>query len=114
MTQLSSVKFHLVQRKNERHYFAITGPNRLTLHLYFHSPVVNSIQRTVLRVTIFRGKDDWDENSEIQILEKYELKPGFDKQMKIFWRDSELTFAIGTALLDFAFDKFVSALSADR
>jgi hypothetical protein len=114
VAELSAVKFHLPQRKNERHYFAITGPNRLTLHLYFHSPFVNSIQRTESRVTIFRAKDDWDENSEIQILDKYELQPVFDKEMRVFWTDSQLTFATGTALLDFAFDKFVTALEADK
>ena len=63
---------------------------------------------------IFRARDDWDDKSEIQILEQYELHPGFDKEMKVLWTDSTLTFATGAALLDFAFDKFVAALSADR
>jgi hypothetical protein len=64
-------------------------------------------------VIIFRAKDDWDAQSATEILEKYELRPAFDKQMKIIWTDSTLTFATGTALLDFAFEKFVAALEAD-
>jgi hypothetical protein len=43
-----------------------------------------------------------------------ELVPDFDKEMKVFWRDSTMTFSTGIALVDFAFDKFVSALSCDR
>ncbi len=47
-------------------------------------------------------------------MEQFELHPRFDKEMKVFWKDSDLTFANGTAILDFAFDKFVAALSADQ
>ena len=65
-------------------------------------------------MVIFRAKDDWDEESENEILEQYEFRPAFDKQMKVFWADSELTFATPTALLDFAFDRFVTLLGADK
>jgi hypothetical protein len=63
---------------------------------------------------IFRDRDDWDDQSEIQIFEKYEFEPAFDKEMKVFWKNEAMTFATGTALLDFAFDKFVSILGAER
>jgi TIR domain len=114
VTELSALKLHLSQRKRDPHYFAISAPNALTLHLHFHSPFANSIEPTKLRIAIFRAPDDWGDRSEMQILEKYELRPAFDKEMKVFWTDSELTFSNGTALLDFAFDRFVLALKADR
>ena len=113
-SELSALKLHLLPRKNERHYFVISGPNRLTLHLNFGNVFVNSVEHASLKVTIFRARDDWDEKSENTILEKYDFRPGFDKEMKVFWTDSKLTFASATALLDFAFDKFVKALEADR
>jgi hypothetical protein len=114
VSELSAVKLHLPPRKNERHYFVITGPKRLTLHLHFSNLYSNSVERARLRVVIFRAKDDWDEQSENQILEKYEFHPAFDTGMKVFWTDSEQTFASATALLDFAFDKFITALGADK
>jgi hypothetical protein len=114
VSELSALKLHLPPRKNEQHYFVITGPKRLTLHINFSNVVVNSVDRARLKVTIFRAKDDWDEKSENQILEKYDFRPAFDKEMKVFWKDSDLTFGNGTAILDFAFDKFVAALSADQ
>jgi hypothetical protein len=114
VSDLSALKLHLSQRKSDRHYFAISGPNALTLHLHFNSPFTNSIEATRLRIAIFRAADDWGDRSEMQILEKYELRPGFDREMKVFWMSSDLTFATGTALLAFAFDKFVSALSGDQ
>jgi hypothetical protein len=113
VNDVSAVKLHLPARKNERHYFVIHGPNRLSLHLQFSNTFVNSIEYARLKMIIFRAKDDWDEQSDTKILEKYELRPVFDKQMKILWTDSTLTFATGTALLDFAFEKFVAALEAD-
>jgi TIR domain len=114
VTELSSVKLHLAARKNERHYFVITGPRRLTLNLHFSNVFVNSIERARLKLIIFRAKDDWDDKSENEILENYDLRPTFDKEMKILWTDSTMTFATGTALIDFAFEKFVAALEADR
>src|SRR5439155_15237595 len=89
---LSALKLHLPPRKNERHYFVIHGPRRLTLHLPFSNTFVNSIEYARLKVIIFRAKDDWDEQSETKILENYELRPAFDKQMKVLWTDSTLTF----------------------
>ena len=114
VSRLSALKLYLPPRKNERHYFVISGPNRLTLHLSFNNVFVNSVERASLKVTIFRAKDDWDEKSENTILERYDFRPAFDKEMKVFWTSSDLSFADGGALLDFAFDKFVSALSTDR
>ena len=35
----------------------------------------------------------------MQIMEKYDRRSAFDKEMKVFWSDSELTFATGRALL---------------
>jgi hypothetical protein len=114
VTELSAMKLHLPPRRGERHYFAITGPKRLTLHLHFSNPFGNSIEGTRLRIAIFRAKDDWDDKSKNQIMEQFELHPRFDKEMKVFWKDSDLTFVNGSAILDFAFDKFVAALSADQ
>jgi len=84
----------------------------LTLNIQFSNAFINSIERARLSVTIFRTKDDWDQNSENEILEKYDLRPTFDKEMKVYWTDSMLSFATGTALLDFAFEKFVGAFEA--
>jgi TIR domain len=114
VTELSAMRLHLPPRKSERHYFTITGRKRLTLNLHFSNSFVNSIKGTRLRIGIFRAKDDWDENSKSQMIEKFELYPSFDKEMKVFWKNADLTFANGTAILDFAFDKFVTALSADQ
>ncbi len=63
-TELSAMKLHLRPRKSERHYFAVTGPKRLTLHLHFSNAFGNSIEGTRLRIAIFRAKDDWDDKSK--------------------------------------------------
>lgn len=114
VSELSAVKLHLPPRKSERHYFVVTGPKRLTMHLHFSNFYVNTLERARLKLMIFRAKDEWDEKSKNMIFEEYEFRPAFDKEMKVFWTDSILIFASATALLDFAFDKFVSALEADR
>ena len=85
---------------------------KVDVNIQFSNAFINSIKRARLSVTIFRTKDDWDQNSENEILEKYDLRPTFDKEMKVYWTDSMLSFATGTALLDFAFEKFVGALEA--
>jgi TIR domain len=108
--EMSALHLHLPTRKADRHYFALTGPTRLTLHLHFNSPFTNSVDRTRLQLLIFRPKDDWDQESETEIIEKHEFHPAFDKEMKVLWADSEKTFASGEALLDFAFERFVTAL----
>jgi hypothetical protein len=113
VTDLSSVRLHLPPRKTERHYFVITGPRRLTLHVHFSNVFINSIERARLKVTIFRAKDDWDEESENEIFETYDFRPKFDKEMRVYWTDSNLTFTTTTTLVDFAFDKFATALEAD-
>ncbi len=114
--ELSTLKLQLPQHPHDKtsHSFALTGPKRLTVHLYFSNDILNSIERAKLSVRILRAKDDWDPESKIQILERYELRPAFDKEMKVFWTDSKVTFATGAALIDFAFDRFVAALINDR
>jgi hypothetical protein len=115
VAKLSTLKLYLPQRRpNEQHYFTVNGPRLLTLNIYFTNKFTNSLEGTGLRVTIFRARDEWDEQSKHQILEKYDLSPMFDKEMNLLWTDSTMTFSTGAAMLDFAFDKFVAALSADR
>lgn len=115
VANVSTLKLHLPERRqNEQHYFTISGPRLLTLNIYFSNKYTNSLDGTGLKVTIFRARDDWDDQSKHQILEKYDLNPTFDKEMNLLWTDSTMMFSTGAALLDFAFEKFVAALSADR
>ena len=86
----------------------------MTMHLHFSNVYVNTLEHARLRLMIFRAKDDWDEKSKNTTFEKYEFRPAFDKEIKVFWTDSTLSFASASALLDFAFDKFVTTLEADR
>jgi hypothetical protein len=111
--EMSAMHLQLPPRK-AKHYFALTGPTRLTLDLHFGSPFTNSIERTKLQVRILRPKDDWDEQSKTEIIEKHEFQPGFDKEMKLLWENSEKTFASSGALLDFAFERFVTALHGQQ
>jgi TIR domain len=108
--EFSALKLSLPARKSERQYFTINGPNRLILSIRF----VNSIEGARLKLGIFRWKDEWDENSKTEELEHHEFHPNFDKQMKILWVSPNLTFASPTALLDFAFDRFVNVLVSER
>jgi hypothetical protein len=112
--ELSALKLNLPARKGERQYFTINGPNRLILNIRFDNRFVNSIEGARLRMGIFRWKDEWDENSKTEELEHHEFHPNFDKQMKILWVSPNLTFASPTALLDFAFDRFVNVLASER
>ena len=114
VVELSAMRLHLPQRKNERHYFSLAGPKRLTLHMHFSNRFTNSIEGTRLTVRIFRAADDWDEESKVEILKKIELWPAFDGEMNVFWKDAALAFSSGAAVLDFAFETFVAALSADQ
>jgi hypothetical protein len=116
VAELSTLKLQIPQQAGSRfrHSFTLAGPNRLTLHLHFSNDITNSLDRAVLAVRIIRARDEWDQESKINIVERYELRPAFDKEMKVFWTDSKLTFATGTALLDFTFDRFVTALTNDR
>ena len=110
VAQTSAIRLQLQPRKSERHYFVLSGPARLTLHLYFNTRFTNSIDGTKLQVLIFHAKDEWDQESEIKIIEKHDLHPSFDKEMKLQWSDSKKTFVSNEAVLDFAFDRFVTAL----
>lgn len=112
--EMSAMHLQLASRTADRHYFALTGPTRLTLHLHFNSRFTNSIEGTKLQLLIFRPKDDWNEQSETEIIEKHEFHPGFDKEMKVLWANSEKTFASSGALLDFAFERFVTALQGQH
>jgi hypothetical protein len=113
--ELTTIKLYLPQRRrNEPHYFSITGPQRLTLNIYFGNLYTNSLDGTSLKVTVFRAKDEWEPESKHEILEKYDLKPMFDKEMNLLWANSGMTLSAGAAVLDFAFDKFVSRLSAQQ
>ena len=112
--ELVALKLNLPARKGEQQYFTINGPNRLILSIRFDNRFVNSIEGARLRMAIFRWKDDWDENSKTEELEHYEFQPNFDKQMQILWVSPDLTFANPTALLDFAFDRFVNVLASER
>lgn len=116
VTELSTLKLHLPQRPSGKtpHSFALNGPKRLTLHLHFSNQYTNSLERTELAIRILRARDEWEDQSKTQILESYVLKPAFDKEMKVFWTDSKVTFSTGAALLDFAFDRFVTILTNDQ
>ena len=86
-----------------------TKPPRLSLRFNFEHHYTNSLEGSCLFIDIICLGSVRDDTSEVT-LEQYELIPKFDQEFNVYWESRDKTFNDGTAILNFAFDRFAEIL----
>jgi hypothetical protein len=106
---LTTVGLHLPEKSQGLDSFSVRGPGLICLHISYHAPYTNAVDKITFRVGFFRDKDIFDDR-EFEEIEVVKLTPKFDREFMIYWQDGTHTFSNGDAILDFAFDRFADLL----
>jgi hypothetical protein len=87
-----------------------TKPPRLSLRFFFQHEFTNSLRGCELSIDIARLNE---QNSWEATFELLRLVPKFDREFNVYWESRDKTFNDGSAILDFAFDRFAETLTKE-
>jgi|GEM_PF-2393978 len=84
-----------------------TKPPRLSLRFFFRHELSNSLRGCELAIDIARLNEQHSWEATFDLLR---LVPKFDREFNVYWESRDKTFNDGSAILDFAFDRFAEIL----
>jgi hypothetical protein len=108
--ELTTIGLRIEDSSGRRDVDSLTiyGPQIIFLHFNFHCSYSNAADHARFSIIIGKGSSRYSQEKP-KILEKFEFIPDLDQDMKVLWRVEKQAF-LGSSILDFAFDKFVSKI----